>query len=365
VRLDEKAQRGTKPSKEHSTAIFQLVSSQYQHALFHRWDPDLGLALQREIRELGLQDNNTLMGMQWFLSARRATYLPAMIGTQLEGVAELLDPALADPDTEVVLPNKMNVRLREFDIRFSRSVLEGMEFSRKLRILSRIEIDLLERLSKLDAELGTDAARRARPTSASNVQRFLRDFACRLARRALGVRHAVVRDGPILGQFQVILEDVDGSDLDDVAEEVEQLLNSRQEFEVSLTTTFGQPLPPKSRRATLVVPARTVQPLDVKSYGRPISPVCFLEVGDGFSRQPVALTYDLFKAIKELERGMSVASLPRTVLALLDTTRARLSGSIVRDPAVLSRARIQIGTSETSIVQRRGRFVERREGSGQ
>jgi hypothetical protein len=35
--LDEIARRGGKPVKDQSTAIFQLVASQYQHALFHRW----------------------------------------------------------------------------------------------------------------------------------------------------------------------------------------------------------------------------------------------------------------------------------------------------------------------------------------
>jgi hypothetical protein len=118
------------------------------------------------------------------------------------------------------------------------------------------------------------------------------------------------------------------------------------------------------RRATLVVPSRSVQPLDAEKAGRPASPICFLMVGDGRSGQPIALTYDLFKAVKELEKGMSVASLPRTVLALLDTTRARLSGPIVRDKLVLDRARIRIGSSGTSVVQRRSGFAIRKEGGG-
>jgi hypothetical protein len=61
------------------------------------------------------------------------------------------------------------------------------------------------------------------------------------------------------------------------------------------------------------------------------------------------LTYELFKAIKELERGLSLASLPRTVVALLDTTKARLSGPIVRDPEMLMDARIRIGADGTEV----------------
>ena len=351
--LDEVARRGGKPAKEQSTAIFQLVASQYQHALFHRWERDAGPALLREIKELGLDDDNTAMGLQWFLTSRRTAYLPAMISSALEGVAELLDPALTDPDTEVQATKNTRFALRELDVRFSRSVLEGLDYIRKLQVLSKLEVDLIERLAKLDAELSVGGVRRKRPASATNVQRFVRDFACRLVRRALGARTAAVFDAPILLDFQQVLEDTAGDDLFDVAQEVEQLLNRNQDFEISLTTTFGQPLPPMIRRATLVVPSRSVQPLDAEKAGRPASPICFLKVGDGRSGQPIALTYDLFKAVKELEKGMSVASLPRTVLALLDTTRARLSGPIVRDKLVLDRARIRIGSSGTSVVQRR------------
>ncbi|WP_447763842.1 hypothetical protein [Sphingopyxis panaciterrae] len=362
VGLDEVARRGSKPSKDQSMAIFQLVASQYQQALFHRWERDAGPALLREIKELGLDDDNTAMGLQWFLSSRRTAYLPAMISSALEGVAEILDPALADPDTEVQATRNTSFALRELDVRFSRSVLEGLEYVRKLQLLSKLEVDLIERLAGLDAALSVGAIRRKRPASATNVQRFVRDFACRLVRRALGTRTAAVLDAPILTDFQRVLEDTAGDDLFDVAQEVEQLLNRNQDFEISLTTTFGQPLPPMIRRATLVVPARSVQPLEADKVGRPASPICFLKVGDGRSGQAIALTYDLFKAVKELENGMSVASLPRSVLALLDTTRARLSGPIVRDKLVLDRARIMIGSSSASVVQRRSGFAVRKEG---
>ena len=63
------------------------------------------------------------------------------------------------------------------------------------------------------------------------------------------------------------------------------------------------------------------------------------------------MTYDLFKAVKELDRGMSPASLPKTVVALLDTTRARLSGPIVRDQQILANARIRIGAEGVEIGQ--------------
>lgn len=362
VELDQQASRGAPPAKDQSTAIFRLAAAQYQHALFHRWDAASGSALLRDLKDLGYEDDNTAMGLQWFLSSRRSPYLPTMISDALDGLADLLDPALTDPDTEVQATRNTRFALREIDVRFSRSVNEGLEFLRRLQVLSRTEVDLIERLGRLDAELSVAAIRRKRPAAATNVQRLVRDFACRLARRTLGARCAAVRDADILEQFQRVVEDEAGDDLFDVAGEVEQLLNVNQDFEISLTTTFGQPLPPAIRRATLVVPSRSVKPIEERAPGRPASPICFLLVGDGRSGQPIALTYELFKAVKELEQGMSVASLPRTVLALLDTTRARLSGPIVRDRAVLDRARIRIGRGGTTVVQRRTGFATRKDG---
>jgi hypothetical protein len=65
----------------------------------------------------------------------------------------------------------------------------------------------------------------------------------------------------------------------------------------------------------------------------------------------------LFKAVKELERGISIASLPRTVVALLDTTRARLAGTIVRDPDVLEESIIRIGSDGIEVGQSWNGFV--------
>ena len=148
----------------------------------------------------------------------------------------------------------------------------------------------------------------------------------------------------------------------EVVKQVKELLNTGKEFEVSLTTTFGQPLPPRQRQATLIVPLRQVKMLAQNIEGRPRPPICYLGVGHGQSAQPIPLTYDLFKAVKELERGLSPASLPRTVVALLDTTKARLSGPIVRDEELIDDAKIRIGSDGTVVGRSWNGFVASMEG---
>ncbi len=357
VELDHKAAGTKKHSRQTLTAIFHLATSSYQHALFHRWDKDAATSLRRDLKDLGLEKEldaeagRTLMGLVHFLAERKTHYLPATIAPLLEGLVETLDPAFASPDSQVAVSGQSMINLGDLDIRFSRSLAGGIEFIRKYKVLSRNEIELLKRLSNADEMLSMPIVRRRRPVAASRVQHLLRDFACRLVRRSICTRTAVVADFKILQAFQLVVEENDKHQLYEVVQQVKGLLNTGQEFEVSLTTTFGQPLPPKQRQATLVVPLRQVRMLPQNTPGRPRSPICYLGVGHVQSAQPIPLTYDLFKAVKELERGLSPASLPRTVLALLDTTKARLSGSIVRDEELLEHAKIRIGSDGTVVAR--------------
>jgi len=73
------------------------------------------------------------------------------------------------------------------------------------------------------------------------------------------------------------------------------------------------------------------------------------------------MTYELFRSVRELRDGMRPASLPRPVVALLDTTRARLSGQIVRDDSLLDGAEIRIGLRSEVIVRELNKFIVRQE----
>jgi hypothetical protein len=354
LRLDEAGKQSRRPTRLELTAIFQLATSSYQHALFHSWDHAIATALANDTKELGLGDHDqdaarTLRGLQYFLQDRKASYLPATIAPVLSGLVGLMDPALASPDIEVPLGARSKAALWDLDSRFSRSLADGLEFIGKRHALSQNETDLLKRLAAVDALLSSPTVRRKRPASAARIQRTLRDFACRLVRRSICTRSAVVLDAATLGSFQRVVEDGQGRRLFEVAQQIKNLLNRKHGFEVSLTTTFGQPLPPPRRQAILVVPPQPVRPLPIAIDGRPQPPLRFLQVGQGSSAQPIALTYDLFKAVEELERGLSPASLPQSVVALLDTTRARLAGPVVRDWEALADARIRIGADGVEV----------------
>ncbi|WP_316196023.1 hypothetical protein [Bradyrhizobium sp. SZCCHNRI3052] len=352
-----------RPRKNTSTALYWLVSAQYQHTLFHSWDKTLVASLLKDVRELGLHEtNNTAMGLYYFLQSRSAGYQPAMIGSLLDDLDRLLDPAMASPDQQVLAWGGA-VTLGDLDARFSRSVREGLDFAVRIRSISVAERTLLERLAELDELLATPRLRSRRPTAATRIQRATRDFACRMVRRSIGARQAAVPDGALLDRFHRLVVDTGGQghELHEVAIQVENLLNNGANFDVSLTTTFGQPMPPTRGRAILEVPRRRVYARDACVAGRPAPSICFLDVEAGGSSQPIAVTYDLFKAISDLERGLSPASLPHSVQALLDMTRAKMAGSIVRDRHVQERPTIHIGDTLT-IERHRGKFIATKRG---
>ncbi|MFB9287071.1 hypothetical protein ACFFTM_01730 [Pseudoduganella plicata] len=361
-RLDEAGRLAKRPHREQLTALFYLATSGYQHALFHQWDHLAAASLGQDLKDLAIGEldqgvGNTLRGMQYFLQDRRKPYLPATITASLAGLSASMDPALASPDFEVHVSGRSKAFLWDIDSRFSRSLADGIEFMRRRQALSSNELELLSRLATADKFLSLPEARRKRPGTAGRVQRTLRDFACRLVRRSICTRSAVVADAATLRNFQLVVEEDHGKRIYEVGQQVKKLLNNSHGFEVSLTTTFGQPLPPRQRQAILVVQPQPVSPIPSPSAGRPPAPIRFLRVGQGRSAQPIALTYDLFKAVEELERGLSMASLPRTVVAMLDATRAKLAGPIVRDRNALEDARITLGGDGAYIGQSWDGFV--------
>ena len=346
------------------SAPFILVSAQYQHALFGRW-PKLGVkGLRQAISDLKITDpdvNATLKGFYHFLNNNSKLSIPLTLESQLSSLCEILDPALAGPELMVDLSAKTSVPLRDIDARFSQSVGEGLRFIQKFQCLTPLEIDLLKRLDAVDQKLSEQDVAASRPGVAAWVQSLIRDFSCRLIRRSLGVRCAVVRDGKFLESYEKVV-DGDLSLLSEAAKQLESYLNDNEKFEVVLNKTFGEPPPPISRRAILITAKQKVKPYVQIAAGRPKPAIRFLRVGSQEYQHPIPLTYELFKSVREMRAGMMPASLPRSVVALLDTTKAKLAGHIVRDEEQLDGSHIHIGSRSETIVRELQTFIVYQEG---
>jgi hypothetical protein len=350
-----------RPSSRSLAAPYRLVAAQYQHVLFSNWPRLPGKGLRNDLRDLKLEHHTTLLGLHHFLTSAPNLSVPATLRTQLADLCDTLDPAFADPDSEVDLSGKTRIPLRDIDARFSHSVREGLQFIRKYKCLSRLDVDLLERLADADDAIGEPNTRRRKPQVATRLQTVVRDFACRLVRRSVGARSGVVRDLATLSDYERV---VAGDDqlMYEAVKQVDGLLHEGDRFVVTLNTTFGEPLPPQARRVVLKTMRQKVRPLARLANGRPSSDLRFLSVGPQAAPQYIALTYELFRSVREMQGGMLSASLPRAVIAALDATRARLAGHIVRDEDELDGAEIRVGLRDEVIVREMDRFIVRKDG---
>ena len=104
------------------------------------------------------------------------------------------------------------------------------------------------------------------------------------------------------------------------------------------------------------------KPVNFSKMSGPRPPIQFLKIGSSGTDNPIPLTFDLFKSIYELRKGMMSSSLPRSVVALLDTTKAKLAGSIVRNDEQLDGAEIHIGINGDIVARELGRYIIRRSG---
>ena len=335
-------------------APFVLASALYQHALFGQWQRPPRGPLRKDIQDLSMHQDPGIMGLFYFLTSATEASIPPTLHDQLALVGEMLDPAMATPTDQISLSNRDIEFGKDIDARFSQSVREGLE--QCSRVLHQLEVDLLTRLAQSDDKLSEAGVRQIRPAAAKRLQNLIRDFSCRLVRRSLGTSHAVVRDRDALQEY---LQIVDGSPepIHRAVRKVEGLLNQQDRFVVTLNSTFGQPALPPARRAVLSTGKQKVRAITYDSTGRPTAVLPFLRIGNSEDSQSLPLTYELFRAVRDLEQGLLPASLPRPVVALLDTSRAKLAGSLVRNEESLEDAEIRLGSMGTAVRRELGHFV--------
>ncbi len=358
--LSDEFGSGSKAESRRLVAPFVLVAAQYQHALFGAW-PVVGRhALRQALREVGLENEPTLRGLGIFLSGAQSVSVPRTLRTELSALSQALDPSCAGSDLDIDVSGKTTLKLREIDARFSHSVRDGLDMMRRHQCLSSNELALLKKLAAADEQLGAPEVRNRKSTTAAALQILVRDFSCRLVRRSLGVRNGVVKDYPHIEGYTRLVGN-DEKLAYGAAKGVEEMLNSKDRFTVTLNNTFGEPSPPFNKRVVLETSKQKVRPARSDTNGRPRSDLRFLSVGSHTSTQHVALTYELFRSVQEMQTGMLPASLPRPVVAALDAVRARLAGRIVRSREALDGAEIVIGDRSERIVIDDNRFIVRSE----
>jgi hypothetical protein len=349
-------------SVERIRAPYLLMSRLYYHRLFPLW-PALAkgdhLKATRELlRDKANQHDGYVAARSFFRFMARSRDILTQAKGDLpnrvrHSLGELLDPATASGEEILFSDSKgQSFSVAEVEERFSLSVKDGLELVGKK--LEKLEREVLIRLQYADEYLVEDNFSRNRAGQVRLLQNAVRQYASRLVKRSIGCREAVCRDAALFREYEEAPRSEER--LDGVRRQLRRLLNDKDErFRAGLATTFGQPVAQRSRDVAMRLPT----PVRVKiitregESGRPMEPLPYLRV----DRHYVPLTFELFRALKEVYAGLHDASLPAEIYSLLDRVKSLVSGQLVRDKQVLSdEPVILIGASADRVEYISGKF---------
>jgi hypothetical protein len=355
------ATSGRLNSPERDRAPYLLMSHLYHHRLFPRW-PSFDSGEHRLAKRALLKVKNDDEGLGLAASFFRFTARSKHLSTLVRGdvpvrvrsfMGPQLDPAIASGDGVLFMRNGEETTVTDLEERFSLSIGEGLNLAGSQ--LETLERDVLERLSLADESLMEDKFPRNRTRQARLLQSTIRQFSARVAKRSLGSRRAVCLDSDMYSYYLSATKKP--SVLNGVRKGLKSLLNdSNNQFRAGLATTFGQPVAHRSRDVSLSIdsPINVAVAEKLNMEGRPIDYLPYLLVDKHY----IPLTFELFKALNEVNDGLHDASLPGEIYSLLDRVKSLVSGRIVRDQKILSEdPRIILGSSNDAIEYVSGEFV--------
>lgn len=323
-------QQGQSGEKEAARAPFLLASKLYYHRLFPLW-PRLGSKVIRRALETvktssafaGAPISHLFDYVYWsnVYGPKASGDVPNRIRVAL---TPALDPALIkDGSANFLETSSRHITLHDLESAFSTSVKQGMDLVTN-RPFSKVERELLARISVADAMLDSELLPEY---DKATLRAELRQFAIRFVKRSLGVRAGLTKDARWLDEFSRL--DNDKGIQRDVTKTLRGLLQDGGCFRAAVATTFGQPVAQRSKDIAVTVQANTsVKMVHIEQdWTKPKSPVSYLLVHG----RPLGVTFELFKAVRELSQGLHEASLPGNVYALLDRVKGAMTGSMVRE----------------------------------
>ena len=353
---------GVEGSTERDWAPYLLMSRLYHHRLFPRWPSfdkgDIRNA-KRDLLEKSSSDNGLKAAKALFRYTARSKRMISRVKGDVpvrvrDSLAIALDPALLSGEEHIANYNGVGITIDDLEERFSLSVGDGLDLiSNKLETLER---DVLEKLRLADESLIEDEVPKNRTKQARLLQSVIRQFSSRIAKRNLGTKNGLCRN---IEEFKVYVEATQQNTkvLADVRKGLKNLLNSSDgKFKAGLATTFGQPIAHRSRDVSLVLQSSIAVKIISRDidYRIPNDSLPYLSVEE----HTVALTFDLFKALTEINNGLNSGSLQSEIYSLLDRVRSLVSGRVVRDPDVLADDPvITLGSSNDKIELINGKFI--------
>jgi hypothetical protein len=334
---------------ERTKSIFLLSSKIYSHALFPRW-PDLR-RVRNDCKQVLRRDPsnnanvNDLFRLLRWIKKDEITEIHGLIRGD---VGTLLDPV--EISGSVILSGD-DISADNLEEMFSYSVEQG--YSAIKEHISEIERAFMDWLVRVERKISDDASKgnKNHMRLYEKVRKSSRLFACRLVKRSLGVRKGITKEYQYLQRYGKAIEEE--IELKKARKQFSELIHENSRFPISLTTTFGQPEPQREQDAIIYTPMVKVTYMMPPQSGKHArSSLPYLKIKD----HAIPLTFPLFRALVELDEGIMEASIPTDTLALIEGTRARMAGDIVRDIDGLDDAILSVGGARFSLMVHDGKI---------
>jgi len=316
--------------------LLELVMLNFNHKIFKNYNADVPVKLWHKMKSFKDYENihRFLKSLRKFFIRTKNYAYPSSIEKILTEMSCHLDPAIAESDIQI---KKEKIKLKDIDIKFSRSINEGYIFIAKngRNIFSKTEKILIERFIEIENILvDNEDIGRQKAKEKKELLMLLREFVSTIVRRILGSQLGFARGCEKILTYETILkwDNESKEPMHYVANEFAKYLNSGDYFDIQLNVSFSQPLPKSNSQAITKIPKIKVKPSTVGDFkGKPKPNVPFLDVKTNNILKSIPLTFQIFESILDLDHGMSEASMPRDVNALIDLTRSKLAGSLVQD----------------------------------
>ena len=300
---------GSQPSASLSAA-WDLGCHLYSQSLFPIWIDPIGELHAATVKRSDLTET----AVKVFGQPQRSQ--GAQIRRLLAGsFSQKLDPALATP------PSTTSI-LRQVEDEFGQSVKQGSETfkQRLIPLLSR----LLELMALAEADWGEDVRESSRIRA---ILESLRVMCSMMIKRFLGVRYGEYLNVEHLVEYEAIL--CDPQKLREVIQPLRAVLAPEDIFGGSLIRVFGQPPPEVSGDIVVRHPLGNVVPrvASQSTAERPGHDIPWVEVGS----HRIALTFDLFAALRSHSSGAHFASFAPHTRAAIDKVKNAIAGELARD----------------------------------
>ena len=336
--------------KDRINSIWEFNRQLYHFKLFSKWPSFISISRSNKL-EINSILNYSKLTKELFANftniISKNNYRPDIARILDNLFFDNIDPSQFSNE-DFTVPN-INRNLREIEAHFSFSVDAGYNLVNSY--LNPIERLLFENLVEIEKHLDTKA-RFETSISSKRIDQILvlvRSVAIRYFKRLYFSGLGISKDEIYLSEFRKLNLIDDGSQvkLKQVRDLFDKLIQESNGLSLVLNSSISQPkmvienqISISLRRIQIKHSYINDKINDVPRNNVRVFTIEFKE------KYFIPLTYQLYKALIQLNEGLSPSSLPQEVLSMLDSIKSKLAGIIVRDVEILQNAKFIIGNSD-------------------